>query len=347
MEKKSFYNFTLKQLEEFCVNHNAKKFNAKQIYDWIYKKHATSFDEMHNISKTTIQMLKNKLSLDVFTIEKIQIDKNDKTTKFLFKLKDGHYIESVLMYFDWGNSICVSSEVGCSMGCQFCASGLLKLVRKLEPYEIVLQYYIINEYLWNEKKDRISNIDFMGVGEAFDNYENLMIALKIINDPYGIGIGARHVTISTCGVVPKILQYAKDQPQMNLAISLHAPIDSVRNKIMPINKAYPLKSLLSAVDKYIALTNHKVMLSYIMLRDLNDTDECLNELIKIAKNRLCFVNLIPYNITSKNSFSTSNKINLFKNELSKNNIVVTVRLGRGKNIQAACGQLRAKYEKQI
>lgn len=346
MGKKSFFNFTLNELEEFCINNNAKKFNAKQIYDWIYKKHVRSFDEMHNISKSTIEMLKSKLSLDTFLIEKIQIDKKDKTTKFLFKLKDGHYIESVLMFFDWGNSICISSEVGCPMGCKFCASGQLKLVRKLEPYEIVLQYYIINEYLWNEKKDKVSNIDFMGVGEPFDNYDNLMTALKIINNPYGIGIGARHITVSTCGIVPKILQYAKDQPQMNLAISLHAPIDRVRDKIMPVNRTYRLKDLLSAIDKYIALTNRRVTFEYIMIHDLNDNDECLNELIKITKNRLCFINLIAYNQTSKNSFSKSNKINLFKNQLNKNNIMTTLRLGRGNNIEAACGQLRAKYEKQ-
>lgn len=347
MKKISFFNLTLEELEKFCIINGAKKFNAKQIYDWIYRKHVTSFDEMHNISKSTIIMLKNKLSLDILQIEKIQIDKKDETTKFLFKLADGHYIESVLMFFDWGNSICISSEVGCPMGCKFCASGQLKLVRKLEPYEIVLQYHMINEYLWNKKKDKVSNIDFMGVGEPFDNYDNLMIALKIINNPYGICIGARHITVSTCGIVPKILQYAKDQPQMNLAISLHAPIDEIRNKIMPINKTYPLKDLLFAIDKYIALTNRRVTFEYIMIHDLNDTDECLNELIKITKNRLCFINLIAYNQTSKNSFAKSNKINHFKNQLNKNNIMTTLRLGRGNNIEAACGQLRAKYEKQI
>lgn len=346
MKKISFFDFALEKLEEFCVNNGAKKFNAKQMYDWIYKKHATSFDEMHNISKSTITMLKNKLSLDVFQIEKIQTDKKDGTTKFLFKLEDGHYIESVLMFFDWGNSICVSTEVGCPMGCKFCASGQLKLVRKLKPYEIVLQYHMINEYLWNKKKDKVTNIDFMGVGEPFDNYDNLMTALKIINNPYGICIGARHITVSTCGIVPKILQYAKDQPQMNLAISLHAPIDEIRDKIMPVNKTYQLKDLLSQIDKYITLTNRRVTFEYIMIHNLNDTDKCLNELIKLAKNRLCFINLIAYNQTSKNSFTKSNKINQFKNQLNKNNIMTTLRLGRGNNIEAACGQLRAKYEKQ-
>lgn len=345
MKKQSFYNFTLEELENFCVANGAKKFNAKQIYDWVYKKHVTSFDEMSNISNRTIQMLKNKLSLDLLKIKKIQIDKQDKTTKFLFELEDGNYIESVLMFFNWGNSICISSEVGCPMGCKFCASGQLKLIRKLKPFEFVLQYYVINEYLLKQEKDKVSNIVIMGVGEPFDNYDNLMVALKIINNPYGIEIGSRHITVSTCGIVPKILQFAKDQPQINLAISLHAPTDEIRNKIMPINKSYPLKVLLSAIDKYISITNRRVGFEYIMIDGLNDTNECLEELIKIARKRLCFINLIAYNRVSKTPFNKSKKTNQFKHILNKNNIMTTLRLERGSNIDAACGQLRAKYEK--
>ncbi len=345
MNKESFFNFTLESLEKFCVENGAKKFNAKQIYDWVYKKHVTSFDEMSNISNRTIQMLKNKLSLDLLKIKKIQIDKQDKTTKFLFELEDGNYIESVLMFFNWGNSICISSEVGCPMGCKFCASGQLKLIRKLKPFEFVLQYYVINEYLLKQEKDKVSNIVIMGVGEPFDNYDNLMVALKIINNPYGIEIGSRHITVSTCGIVPKILQFAKDQPQINLAISLHAPTDEIRNKIMPINKSYPLKVLLSAIDKYISITNRRVGFEYIMIDGLNDTNECLEELIKIARKRLCFINLIAYNRVSKTPFNKSKKTNQFKHILNKNNIMTTLRLERGSNIDAACGQLRAKYEK--
>ena len=345
MKKISFFNFTLDGLEDFCIKNGAKKFNAKQIYDWVYKKHITSFDQMTNISKSTIEMLKKKLSLDLLVIEKIQIDKKDKTTKFLFKLEDGNYIESVLMFFNWGTSICISSEVGCSMGCKFCASGQLKLVRKLKPFEFVLQYYVINEYLLKNENSKVNNIVIMGVGEPFDNYDNLITALKIINNPYGIEIGSRHITVSTCGVVPKILQFANDQPQINLAISLHAPTDEIRNKIMPINKSYPLKTLLPAIDKYISKTNRRVGLEYIMINGLNDTNECLKELIKIAKNRLCFVNLIAYNDVKKTVFKKSKKINQFKYLLNKNNIMTTLRLERGNNIDAACGQLRAKYEK--
>ena len=347
MKKISFFNFTLNDLENFCIKNGAKKFNAKQIYDWVYKKHVVSFDDMTNISKPTIKMLKKKLSLNLLTIERIQIDKKDKTTKFLFKLEDGHYIESVLMFFNWGTSICISSEIGCPMGCKFCASGQLKIVRKLKPFEFVLQYYVINEYLLKHENIKVNNIVIMGVGEPFDNYDNLINALKIINNPYGIEIGSRHITVSTCGIVPKILQFANDQPQINLAISLHAPTDEIRNKIMPINKSYPLKVLLSSIDKYIYKTNHRVGFEYIMIDGLNDTKECLNQLIKIAKNRLCFINLIAYNDIKKTTFKKSKKINQFKYLLNKNNIMTTLRLERGSNIDAACGQLRAKYEKQI
>ena len=302
MKKQSFYGFTLEELENFCVSNGAKKFNAKQIFDWVYKKHVKDFDSMTNLSKTTISMLKETLSLDVFQVEKILIDDQDGTTKFLFKLEDRHFIEAVLMRFDWGNSMCISSEVGCPMGCKFCASGQLKVVRKLQPHELVLQYRMINEYLFEKENQRVTNIVFMGIGEPFDNYDNLIHALKIINCPYGIEIGGRHITVSTCGIADKIVQFAKDQPQINLAISLHAPIDRIRNQIMPVNKIYPLATLLKAIDTYLEITKRRITFEYLMIDKLNDTDECLEELIKIAKNRLCYINLISYHTTSKNSF---------------------------------------------
>ena len=345
MKKQSFYNFTLDEFENFCVLNGAKKFNAKQIFDWVYKKHVKNFNSMSNLSKVTISMLNEKLILDVFKIEKILIDDRDGTTKFLFKLWDGHFIESVLMRFNWGNSVCISSEVGCPMGCKFCASGQLKVIRKLQPYEFVLQYYMINEYLFEKENQRVNNIVVMGIGEPFDNYDNLIHALKIIKCPYGIEIGSRHITVSTCGLIDKIVKFAKDQPQINLAISLHAPIDEIRNKIMPINKVYPVAALLKAVDKYLKITNRRITFEYLMIDKLNDTDECLAELIKIAKNRLCYINLIAYNSTSKNSFTKSKRINYFKNALNNNNIMTTLRLERGSKINAACGQLRAKHEK--
>ena len=248
------------------------------------------------------------------------------------------------MHFKWGNSVCVSSEIGCPMACKFCASGQLKLKRHLTAGEIVLQFLQVNEYLLKEENATLSNIVVMGIGEPFDNYDNLIKALKILNNPYGIGLGKRSITVSTCGLVDKILQFAKDQPQANLAISLHAPIDRVRNELMPINKKYNLKQLFTTLDEYIKLTNSRVTFEYIMLDGVNDTDECLKALIKLAKNSLCYINLIAYNPVDKTDFKRSKRIEHFKKELNKNNIITTIRLERGTNIEAACGQLRAKYE---
>ena len=299
---------------------------------------------MTNLSEALREKLKENFDLHVFRIIKKQVSK-DGTKKYLFDVLDNNAIESVLMEYKYGKTICVSSQIGCKMGCKFCASGKLKLIRKLRPFEFVLQYYMIYKYLREEKSGKVNNIVVMGVGEPFDNYDNLMDALRIINNPYGIEIGSRHITVSTYGIIPKIIQFAKDQPQINLAISLHAPTDEIRNKIMPINKSYPLKALLSAIDKYISITNRRVGFEYIMIDGLNDTNECLKELIKIARKRLCFINLIAYNHVSKSPFNKSKKINQFKYLLNKNNIMTTLRLERGSNIDAACGQLRAKYEK--
>lgn len=343
--KPNIYNFTLDELEQWCLDHQAKKFNATQIFDWIYRKHVLSFEKMSNLSKSTIKTLKDLLEIKQFEIEKVLVDPKDETTKFLFKLDNNHFIETVLMEFVYGYSVCISSEVGCAMGCKFCASGQLKLVRRLTPGEIVLQYVMANQYLIKKHNKTIDNIVVMGIGEPFGNYDNLIKAIKIFNNPHGIGLGARRITISTCGIVDKIVQFAKDQSQANLAISLHAPINEIRNKLMPINKVYPLEKLMEAVHSYLKLTNRRVTFEYIMLKDVNDTDECLNALIKIAKSCLCYINLIAYNPVSETNYQRSDKINYFKNQLNKNNIMTTLRLERGSNIDAACGQLRATYEK--
>ena len=279
-----------------------------------------------------------------FSIEKLEVVRVEKDTdvnKYLFKLNDGEHIEAVLMRHDYGNSICISSQVGCNMGCKFCESGRRKKVRNLETYEMVLQILQVEEDI----STRISHVVIMGIGEPFDNYDNVIRFLKIINNPKALEIGSRHITVSTCGLVDKIVQFAKDQPQINLAISLHAPTDEIRNQIMPVNKVYPLVALLKAVDTYLKITNRRISFEYLMIDKLNDTDECLAELIKIAKNRLCYINLISYNSTSKNSFTKSKRINYFKDALNNNNIMTTLRLERGSKIDAACGQLRAKYEK--
>lgn len=344
--KINFFNLSLEELQELLVSIGAKKFNAQQIYDWVYKKNCYDFSQMSNIAKTTLPLLEKHLEIKFFKTIKVLIDPKDETTKFLFEIAPGEKIETVLMKFDYGYSVCISSEIGCAMGCKFCASGQLKLVRKLSPGEIVLQYVMANKYLNDLNGNKISNIVVMGIGGPFDNYDNLIKAIKIINCQHGIGLGARHITVSTCGLVKKIVQFAKDQAQANLAISLHAPNDELRSKIMPINRAYNLKELFNALNEYWKITNRRVSFEYLMLKDLNDTDECLKQLIALTKNKLCYVNLIAYNSVDNTEFKTSKRLNYFRDELNKNNIITTLRLERGSNIDAACGQLRAKYEKK-
>ncbi len=341
----NFYHFTLKELEDVCLAFGGNKYNARQLFEWVYKKNITSFEQISNISKNIIKKISQNISLPEFKLVDKLIDKKDGTVKFLFSLEDVNVIETVLMKFEWGNSICVSTEIGCNMGCKFCASGQLKLVRKLTVAEIIMQYVMVNKFCL-QNNEKISHIVFMGIGEPLDNYENLLKAISILQNPYGINIGSRKITISTCGIIENIYKLSSDLPQVNLAISLHATNDMLRNKLMPINKAYSLDKLLSSIDYYIKKTNRRVTFEYLMLDGINDTDECLQELINIAKNRLCYINLIPYNNVIDTTFCCSKRIDYFKNQLLSNNITATVRLERGSNINAACGQLRANYEKR-
>lgn len=341
----NFFDLTQEELANLCVEVGAKKFNAQQMFEWVYQKQVYDFKQMTNIAKNSIPLLANVLEIKPFKVIKTLIDPEDETTKFLFQLNDGEFIETVLMKFNWGYSVCISSEIGCAMGCKFCASGQLKLKRKLTAGEIVLQYVMANDYLMKLKNIKVGNIVVMGIGEPFDNYDNLLKAIKIINNPFGIGLGKRKITVSTCGLPDKIIQFAHDQPQANLAISLHAPNDEVRNQLMPINQAYPLNVLFKAIDEYIKITNGRISFEYIMIDNVNDTDECLKQLIKLTKDRLCYVNLIAYNAVDQTNFKCSKRINHFYQELSKYNIKTTLRLERGSKIEAACGQLRARYEK--
>ena len=246
------------------------------------------------------------------------------------------------MNHDYGNSLCVSTQVGCNMGCKFCESGRLKKRRNLEAYEMVLQILMVEELT----KERISHVVLMGIGEPFDNYINVMKFINIINHPNGIAIGARHITISTCGIIPKIKEFMNENLQVNLAISLHAPNDSLRNEIMPINRAYPLKELISVLKEYVDKTHRRLTFEYIMLKDVNDTKECALELSKLLKNINCYVNLIPYNETSHIEFkkSSQNTILKFYDILKKEGIGVTIRREFGSKVKAACGQLRSHYE---
>ncbi len=337
---KNIYDLTQRELEEYFALNGDKKFKAVQVYEWLYKKRISKFDEMRNVSKLTIEKLKQD-----FTIKRIKIiDKREDTdvVKYLFNLDDNNKIEAVLMLHDYGNSLCISTQVGCNMGCHFCESGRLKKIRNLEAYEMVVQLLQVEEDL----NLRISHIVLMGIGEPFDNYNNVIKFLEIVNNNKGIDIGSRHITISTCGLVPKIKQFADYDKQVNLAISLHAPNNEIRNKIMEINKAYPLEKLIPAIKEYIDKTNRRVTFEYIMLKDINDTRECAKELSELLRGINCYVNLIPYNETSHIEFRKSSKdtILAFYDELKKNQINVTIRREFGSKVKAACGQLRSDYK---
>ncbi len=334
---KSIYNLTKNKLIDYLIDIGEKKYRALQIFDWLYIKRVKSFDDMINLNRDLINKLKQKFIIDCLSVSNKQIDKE--VVKYLFELKDGEKIESVLMFHNYGNSLCVSTQIGCNMGCVFCESGRLKKVRNLESSEMVNQILTIE----NDLNKRISHIVLMGIGEPFDNYNNVIKFINIINDQNGINIGARHITISTCGLIPKIKQFIQENLQVNLAISLHAPNNELRNKLVPINKVYNIDDLMLCIKEYIKKTNRRVTFEYIMIDGLNDDKKLAIELSELLRGINCYVNLIPYNETSNSNFKRSKKVNLmaFYDILKKNNINVTIRKEFGQKISAACGQLRA------
>ena len=335
----SIYNLSLADLKEYFINKGEKPYRSIQIFEWLYRFKVRSFDEMTNQKKSIIELLKLDFNLDLLELVERQIS-SDKTEKFLFRLEDGSLIETVLMNHVYGNSLCVTTQVGCNMNCAFCASGMHKKQRNLTTAEIILQVMSVSEIIGK----RISHIVIMGIGEPFDNYDNVIKFMKIANEPKGLEIGARHISVSTCGLVPKIYDFAKEEMQSNLAISLHAPTNEVRNQIMPINKAYPLEVLIPAIKDYINATNRRVTLEYILLRDLNDTKECANKLADLIFGMNVYVNLIPYNEVREKPFKRSlpNAMKEFFDTLKKRGINVTLRQEQGHDIDAACGQLRSK-----
>jgi len=336
----NIYGLTYEDLENLFLEIGSKKFHGNQLFSWLYEKRIQSYDEVTNIKKELISEVSNKYSIDRLKI--VSVEKDIDVCKYLFELSDGEHIEAVLMRHDYGNSVCVSSQVGCNMGCRFCESGRRKKVRNLETYEMVLQILEIEE----ELGERISHVVVMGIGEPFDNYDNLIKFFKIINHPKGLAIGARHITVSTCGVVPKIKEFSELDMQVNLAISLHAPNNEIRNNLMPINKAYPLEVLIPCLKEYIKKTNRRLTFEYILLKDINDTVECAEELSKLVKGMNCYINLIPYNETNNLNFMRSNTVQImrFYDILKKNRVNVTIRREFGSKISAACGQLRSKKE---
>lgn len=339
--KKSIYSFTLNQLQKELENLNIKKYVADQIYDWLYIKCVDDFESMTNVSKTNIELLKQHFFIDQININTVQKDK-DGTIKFLLELADKNLIEVVLMSFDYGYSVCLTSQVGCNMGCKFCASGLIKKSRDITVGEFIKQFVIAKRFLYKEKQQNLSHIVVMGIGEPFDNFDNLIQFLEVVKQQKGLCISPRKITVSTCGLVNKIKKWTELKNQVNLAVSLHASNDEVRNKIMPINRAYNIKTLLEAVDDYIAVSNRRVTIEYIMIKDLNDKPEHAYELIELFKDKLVYINLIPYNSVFENSFERSKKSKEFYDILRSNGITCTIRQEKGSNIDAACGQLRSK-----
>ncbi|MDT2847710.1 23S rRNA (adenine(2503)-C(2))-methyltransferase RlmN [Vagococcus carniphilus] len=351
MMKPSIYGLTQDELNEWLVDNGEKKFRTSQIWDWLYIKRVREFSEMKNLPKSLLEKLSNEFIINPLK-EMVVQESNDGTVKYLFELEDKHMIETVLMRQKYGLSVCVTTQIGCNIGCSFCASGLLKKQRNLTAGEIVAQIMQVQHYFdERNEEERVSHIVVMGIGEPFDNYDNVMNFLHIMNDPKGLAIGARHMTVSTSGLVPKIKKFATNGMQVNLAISLHAPNNDVRTSMMVINKAYPLEKLMDAVDFYIEETNRRVTFEYIMLSHVNDRPEHAQQLADLLKDKkkLTYVNLIPYNpVSEHDNYQRSSKEDIlaFYDILKKNNINCVVRQEFGTDIDAACGQLRSKQMKK-
>lgn len=344
--KPSIYSLELPQLKKWAVANGEKAFRGEQIYEWLYQKRVKGFEEMSNLSKALRDKLKEQF--DFTTLKTIiQQTSSDGTMKFLFELNDGYSIETVLMRHDYGNSICVTTQVGCRIGCTFCASTLGGKKRNLESGEIVAQVVKVQQAL-DEVNERVSSIVIMGIGEPFDNYENMMSFLRNVNYEKGLNIGARHITVSTSGIIPKIYQFAEEQMQINFAISLHAPNTELRSKLMPINRAYPLSELMKAVQYYIEKTGRRVSFEYGLFGGENDTVQHAEELAELIKGMKCHVNLIPVNFVPERNYVRTPREQIFEFEkiLKKRGINVTIRREQGHDIDAACGQLRAKERKE-
>ena len=317
----NIYSMTVSKLNDYFLSINEKKYRTEQLYDWLYVKRINDFSSITNMKKEIIEKLKQDFYFDKMEIIEKQSDVDVK--KYLLKLSDNNTIEAVLMKHDYGNSLCISSEVGCNMACSFCESGRIKKIRNVTSGEMVLEILKIE----SDTNTRISHVVIMGIGEPFDNYDNFCDFISIVNNPKGINLGSRHITVSTCGIVPKIYEFADFPYQVNLAISLHASNDELRSKLMPINKVYSLDKLMPAVKYYIEKTNRRVTFEYIMLKDVNDKISHAKELSNLLKGINCYVNLIPYNETNHLEYKRSDKASIlaFYDTLKKNNINVTIR----------------------
>lgn len=336
--KADIKSLSLEELKSEITKLGEKSFKAKQIYSWLHKRGAESFDEMTDISKNLRDYLKNSFDIYNCTIEKKLVSMYDNTVKYLFKLHDGEFIESVVMKYKYGYTICVSSQVGCKMGCNFCASGIAGFIRNLTPSEILSQIYKAQRDL----DIRISHIVMMGVGEPLDNFDNVMKFLSMISDENGLNIGMRNISLSTCGVVTGIYKLLERKLQLTLSVSLHAPNDRIRSQTMPVNNKWNIDTLLKACRDYTKYTSRRISFEYAMISGANDSDECARELAGKLKGMLCHVNLIPVNSVKEKDYvrSDDNRITSFIRILESRGINVTVRRTLGSDINASCGQLR-------
>lgn len=345
-ERPSIYSLQLGELEDWLIEQSEPKFRAKQIFDWLYVKRVDAFSEMTNLSKE----LREKLvqSFEITTLEvAVKQESKDGTIKFLFELQDGYTIETVLMRHEYGNSVCVTTQVGCRIGCTFCASSIGGLKRNLEAGEIVAQVLTVQKAL-DATDERVSQVVIMGIGEPFENYDEMMGFLKIINHDKGLNIGARHITVSTSGIVPKIYDFADESLQINFALSLHAADNETRSRLMPINRAYDLDKLMEAIEYYVNKTNRRITFEYGLFGGVNDQVHHAKALAKLIKHLNCHVNLIPVNHVPERDYVKTSKEDIFKfeKELKRNGINATIRRNQGADIDAACGQLRAKERKE-
>ncbi len=336
---KNIKDYNLDELKEEFLKLGEKAYRAEQVFKWIYVDEVSDFEEMTNLSKELREKLKQEFSMHNFEILKKQ-ESSDGTKKYLFDVLDGNAIETVLMEYHHGKSICVSTQVGCKMGCKFCASTGIKFVRDLTAGEIVEQILAVQK----DVKDKISNVVFMGIGEPLDNFDNVVNAIAIMNNQKGLNIGARHISISTSGLVPKIYELADKNLQCTLSISLHATTDEKRNEMMPVNKIYNIEELMKACKYYINKTNRRISFEYALAKDNNDNLEDAARLVKLLKGMICHVNLIPINKIENGQYSKSSNENIikFRDYLNSKGIVATIRRELGSDIDAACGQLRRK-----
>jgi len=341
MEKIDLKSLTYEQLQQEIVKMGEKAFRGKQIYKWLHEKLVDNIDEMMNLPKNLREQLKEMTTLTTLKILDIQISKIDGTEKYLFELEDGNVIESVLMHYQHGNSVCISSQVGCKMGCRFCASTIGGFTRNLTASEMLDQIYRIQKHIG----ERISNVVIMGTGEPLDNYENLITFIKMLSDEHGLHISQRNLTVSTCGIVPRMYELADENLQITLALSLHASNNEKRKELMPVTNQYSLEAVIDACRYYFEKTGRRITFEYSLVGGVNDTGNDAIELINLVKRMNCHVNLIPVNPIKERDYIQSDKniMDNFKNKLEKCGINVTIRREMGRDIDGACGQLRKSY----